>query len=101
MIISMIVAMDENNGIGIDNKLPWRLPEDVAFFKRTTSGHTVLMGRKTYESIGRPLPKRRNVIMTRDRNFSAAGCETVHSVEEVLERFRSEPAGEMFVIGGA
>jgi dihydrofolate reductase len=64
-------------------------------------GHTVLMGRKTYESIGNPLPKRRNVILTRDREYHAEGCETVHSVEEALERYRSEADGELFVIGGA
>ncbi|MDF2958422.1 MAG: dihydrofolate reductase [Paenibacillus sp.] len=101
MTISMIYAMDEQRGIGIDNKIPWRLPEDMAFFRRTTSGHTVLMGRKTYESIGKPLPKRRNVILTRDSRFTAEGCEVVHSVEAALEQFRNEADEELFVIGGA
>ncbi|WP_028550105.1 dihydrofolate reductase [Paenibacillus sp. UNC451MF] len=102
MIISFIFAMDEHRGIGLDNKLPWHLPGDLAFFKRVTSGHTILMGRKTYESIGRPLPKRRNVIMTRDLTFAAEGCEIVHTVDEALERFKSEDQnGELFVIGGA
>ncbi|MFE5323482.1 dihydrofolate reductase [Paenibacillus sp. NPDC056579] len=102
MIISFIVAMDERRGIGVNNKLPWHLPADLAFFKRVTTGHTILMGRKTYESIGRPLPKRRNVVMTRDRGFAAEGCEMVHSVEEALERYGSEAeSGELFVIGGA
>jgi len=104
MIISMIFAMDEQRGIGVDNKIPWRLPEDMAFFRKTTSGHTVLMGRKTYDSIGKPLPKRRNVILTRDKSFAVEGCEVVHSVEEALERFgggSSAADDELFVIGGA
>ncbi|PZE20716.1 dihydrofolate reductase [Paenibacillus xerothermodurans] len=102
MIISMIVAMDEQRGIGINNKLPWRLPEDTAFFKRTTIGHTVLMGRKTFESIGKPLPKRTNVVLTRDRSYRAEGCEMVYSVDEALERYRNGvPDDELFVIGGA
>lgn len=102
MTISFIVAMDERRGIGMDNKLPWHLPEDLAFFKRVTLGHTILMGRKTYESIGRPLPKRRNVILTRDRSYEVPGCDIVHSVEETLERYGSNAsADELFVIGGA
>ncbi|WP_308862357.1 dihydrofolate reductase [Paenibacillus radicis (ex Xue et al. 2023)] len=103
MIISMIYAMDEQGGIGIDNKIPWRLPEDMAFFRRTTTGHTVLMGRKTFESVGsKPLPKRRNVILTRDTSFTAEGCEVVHTVEAALELIGSGDAEEeLFVIGGA
>lgn len=102
MIISFIVAMDEQRGIGLNNQLPWHLPADLAFFKRITSGHTILMGRKTYESIGRPLPKRRNVILTRDHSFAAEGCEIVHSVDEALERYGTDAEkGELFVIGGA
>ncbi|WP_282939743.1 dihydrofolate reductase [Paenibacillus sp. RC67] len=102
MIISFIFAMDERRGIGLNNQLPWHLPADLAFFKKVTSGHTILMGRKTYESIGRPLPKRRNVILTRDAAFAAEGCEVVHSVEEALERYGPHAEnGELFVIGGA
>ncbi|NOU96436.1 dihydrofolate reductase [Paenibacillus sp. LMG 31456] len=103
MIISMIYAVDEQGGIGIDNKMPWHLPADSAFFRRTTSGHTVLMGRKTYDSIGgRPLPKRRNVILTRDSSFTAEGCEVVHTVEAALELFgNGGDDEELFVIGGA
>ncbi|WP_283942837.1 MULTISPECIES: dihydrofolate reductase [Paenibacillus] len=101
-MISFILAMDEERGIGVDNQLPWHLPADLAFFKKVTSGHTILMGRKTYESIGRPLPKRRNVIMTRDPKFAAEGCEVVHSVEEALQVCGGREAeGELFVIGGA
>lgn len=102
MIISFIVAMDERRGIGLHNKLPWHLPADLAFFKKVTTGHTILMGRKTFESIGRPLPKRRNVVLTRDRQFTAEGCDIVHSVEEAIERYGADNEnGELFVIGGA
>jgi dihydrofolate reductase len=104
MKISFIFAMDEARGIGKDNKMPWYLPADFAYFKRMTLEHTILMGRKTFDSIGRkPLPKRHNVIMTRDENFSAEGCDIVHSVEEALERFGSGGSWEgkeLFVIGG-
>lgn len=102
-MISMIYAMDERGGIGIDNKIPWRLPEDMAFFRRTTTGHTVLMGRKTFESVGgKPLPKRRNVVLTRNRGFQAEGCEVVHTVEDALARYGDSGTDEeLFIIGGA
>lgn len=96
--VSIIVAMDRNRLIGAQNDLPWHLPADLAYFKRTTTGHPIIMGRKTYESIGRPLPKRRNIVVTRNREFVAEGCEVVHSLEEALNRC---PDGECFVIGGA
>jgi dihydrofolate reductase len=76
--------------------LPWHLPEDLAFFKKTTLGHPVLMGRKTFESIGRPLPKRRNIVLTRDRSWSHPGVEVIHSPDEI-----PETEGNIFVIGGA
>ncbi|GAB7054360.1 dihydrofolate reductase [Paenibacillus sp. YK5] len=104
MTISLIFAMDEARGIGIDNKLPWRLPADLAFFKKTTLGHTILMGRKTYDSIGKPLPGRRNVILTRDPEFKAEGCEIVHSAKEAVKpygRGGDKASEELFVIGGA
>lgn len=101
-MISFILAMDENRGIGIDNKLPWHLPEELAYFRRTTSGHTVLMGRKTFESIGKPLPKRHNVILTRDPQFQAEGCEVVHSIDPIVQQYGTSAAQEeLFVIGGA
>lgn len=99
MTVSFLLAMDRRGGIGIDNKLPWRLPADLAYFKRLTLGHTVLMGRRTYESIGKPLPKRRNIVVTRDRGYKAEGCEVVHDLEAALERFGRED--ELFVIGGS
>ncbi|NEW08127.1 dihydrofolate reductase [Paenibacillus sp. SYP-B3998] len=98
MSISFIFAMDRNRAIGINNKLPWHLPADLKFFKSVTMGHPILMGRKTYESIGKPLPGRRNIILTQNAEFQAEGCEVVHSVDEVVGMFRDE---ELFVIGGA
>ncbi|SDE37047.1 dihydrofolate reductase [Paenibacillus sp. UNCCL117] len=104
MTISYILAMDENRGIGYENKLPWRLPADLQFFKRTTMGATILMGRKTYDSIGKPLPGRTNVVLTRDEQFQAEGCRVVRSVAEAAETYGrgGEKADEeLFVIGGA
>jgi dihydrofolate reductase len=98
MSISYIVAMDIQQAIGLGNDLPWRLPADLAYFKKTTMDHTILMGRKTYESIGKPLPNRTNVILTQNKNYHAEGCLIVHSVEEAVEQFKNE---EVFVIGGA
>lgn len=94
--LTAVVAMDPNRLIGADGKLPWHLPEDLAFFKKTTLGHPVLMGRKTFESIGRPLPKRRNIVLTRDRSWSHPGVEAIHSPEEI-----PDAEGNIFVIGGA
>jgi len=97
--LSLIVAMDENRLIGSDNQLPWRLPADLAFFKRTTMGKPIIMGRKTFDSIGRPLPGRRNIVITRDPGFSAAGCEVVHSIEAALADCSDDD--ELMLIGGA
>ncbi|MEY3900130.1 MAG: hypothetical protein RI962_1285, partial [Pseudomonadota bacterium] len=80
--LSLIVATDRSNGIGINNALPWRLPEDLAFFKRITSGHTIIMGRKTFDSIGRPLPNRRNIVITRNPDWHHEGVETARSLQE-------------------
>jgi dihydrofolate reductase len=91
--------MTEERVIGRDGTLPWHLPEDLAFFKKTTSGHPIVMGRKTYESIGRPLPKRRNIVLTRDQGWSAPGVEVIHGVED-LENL-PELDGRVFIIGGA
>lgn len=101
-MLSIIVAMDVNQLIGKDNGLPWHLPEDLKFFKRKTSGHSVIMGRNTYESIveqlGKPLPNRHNIIMTTDKAYLAPGCEVVHSIDEAMAAAKSD---ESFVIGGA
>ncbi|MGE0082750.1 MAG: type 3 dihydrofolate reductase [Thiohalomonadaceae bacterium] len=96
-MISIIVAMAEDNVIGIENRLPWNLPEDMKWFRRHTLGKAVLMGRSTYESIGRPLPDRRNLVLTRDADYQAPGCTMVHSDEEALAVAGD---GELMVMGG-
>ena len=98
-LVSLIVAMAQNGVIGRDNAVPWRLPEDLKRFKAFTLGKTILMGRKTYESIGRPLPGRANLVLTRDRNWIAAGVIVVHSVEQALTQ--AGPGKELVAIGGA
>ena len=97
--LTAIVAMTPSRVIGRGGELPWHLPEDLAFFKRTTSGHAIVMGRKTYESIGRPLPKRRNIVLTRDRSWSADGVEVIHRPEDMETMEGLE--GRVFIIGGA
>ena len=97
--LSLIVAMDDNRLIGSDNNLPWRLPADLAFFKRTTMGKPIIMGRKTFVSIGRPLPGRRNIVITRDPSFSAAGCEIANGIPTALSL--CSDAEEVMLIGGA
>lgn len=97
--LTAVVAMTPERIIGRAGTLPWHLPEDLAFFKRTTSGHPIVMGRKTYESIGRPLPKRRNIVLTRDESWTAAGVEVIHRPEE-LEKL-PDLDGKVFVIGGS
>lgn len=99
MHLTAVVAMTADRVIGKDGTLPWYLPEDLKFFKRTTSGHPIVMGRKTYESIGRPLPKRRNIVLTRDQEWSADGVEVIHGPEE-LESL-PDLEGQVFIIGGA
>lgn len=99
-MISFIVAMDRNRVIGRDNQLPWHLPEDLKFFKRTTMGHTIAMGRKTHESIGRVLPGRENIVITRRPGYQSEGCTIFTSVEDFAVYSR-EQKNEIFVIGGA
>lgn len=97
MSISLIAAMSNERAIGLDNKMLWHLPKELAHFKRTTLNKTVVMGRKTYESLGRPLPNRRNVIISRQRDLHIEGCEVVHSVEEALQKYGDE---ELMITGG-
>ncbi|MEI6819164.1 MAG: dihydrofolate reductase [Verrucomicrobiota bacterium] len=97
--LTAIVAMTPKRVIGRAGTLPWHLPEDLAFFKRTTSGHPIVMGRKTYESIGRPLPKRRNIVLTRDENWTAEGVEVIHRPEELANL--ADLDGQVFIIGGS
>jgi len=99
-LISLIVAMDKHCLIGRDNQLPWHLPQDLAYFKKVTMNHKIIMGRKTFESIGRPLPGRENIIITRDSTYSQEGCTILHSIDEIL-KLSSRSNEELFVIGGA
>ncbi len=99
MKIAIIVAMTEKRVIGKENRLPWRIPEDLKRFKKLTMGHTVIMGRKTFESIGKPLPGRANVVISRNPDFQAPGTVIIRSLEEALDRCRNED--EVFVIGGS
>ena len=100
-MISLIVAASDNNVIGKDNKLIWRQSDDLKRFKELTSGKPVIMGRKTYESIGRPLPNRLNIVVTRNKDLSIDGCIVVHSIEEGFRKARGRGSKEIFVIGGA
>lgn len=98
--ISAILAMSENRVIGHQNHLPWYLPADLKYFKRMTTGHPILMGRKTYESIGRPLPHRTNIILTRNPAFNAPGCIVVTSMQEAIQHAAANNK-DIFIIGGA
>jgi dihydrofolate reductase len=91
--------MAENRVIGVDNSLPWRLPADLRHFRRLTTGHHVIMGRRNYESIGKPLPDRTNIVVTRNPSYRAPGCLVMHSLEAALASAQNDP--EIFVIGGA
>ncbi|MED4731026.1 Dihydrofolate reductase [compost metagenome] len=99
-MLSMIVAMDVERGIGKENKLLWHISEDLQYFKKLTSDRTVIMGRKTFESIGKPLPRRTNVILTRDVSYKAEGCLVYHSVDDVLSQYIKKEKEEVFIIGG-
>jgi dihydrofolate reductase len=100
MTISMIAAMGQNRVIGRDGNLPWHLPDDFKFFKRKTQGCPVIMGRKTFDSMGKPLPGRRNIVITRNPDLKIPGAEVVHSLENALQLV--EPSeGETFIIGGS
>lgn len=101
MTITMIGAMARNRVIGADNAMPWHLPAEMGHFRRSTIGRTVLMGRKTFESLGRPLKDRRNVILTRNVDYAPDGCEIVHSLEEALARYTAAKEDELVIMGGA
>lgn len=96
--LTLVVAVDAQRGIGIDNQLPWHLPEDLAHFKRVTLGKPIIMGRKTFDSIGRPLPKRRNIVVTRNPDWSHDGVEAATSLQAAIGLLQGEPAS---IIGGA
>ena len=98
-MISLIVAMAKNRVIGCDNKIPWHLPNELQLFKKLTMGHHIVMGRKTFESIGRLLPGRTSIIVTRQRDYAIEGARVVHSIDEAMDIARGDD--EIFVIGGA
>ena len=99
MILSIIAAISKNNVIGKQNKLPWHLPADLKHFKSVTMGKPIIMGRKTFESIGKPLPGRRNIIITHQQDYPAAGCDVFYSIEDALDAINNVP--EAMIIGGA
>ncbi len=100
MIVSAIVAVSQNGFIGKDNQIPWYLSSDLKYFKRTTLGHHIIMGRKSYDSIGRPLPKRTNLVVSRNPFLAISGCVVVHSIEEALDYAAQHGEEEVFIIGG-
>ncbi len=99
-MVSFIVAMDKNNVIGFHNKMPWHLPNDLKFFKDTTTGHTIIMGRKTFESIGRVLPNRKHIVLTKSNEDLPKGIEVFNSIDQVIELNEQNPDEELFIIGG-
>src|SRR3989338_6263693 len=102
MTISLIAAIGKNNELGKNNALVWNMPSDLKYFREKTSGHPVIMGRKTFEAIGRPMPNRKNIIISRDINYKKEGIEVVHSLNKALDLVQAENIkdGEVFIIGG-
>jgi dihydrofolate reductase len=100
MTLSLLLAAAENNVIGKDNKLPWHLPNDLKYFKNLTWGMPVIMGRKTYESFGKPLRGRRNIVITRNKDWKGEGVDMVNSIEEAIELAKESAVKEIFIIGG-
>ena len=100
MIVSLIVAMDKKGGIGKNNKLPWHLPSDLKRFKKLTMGHHLVMGRKTYETIGRSLPGREMIVVTHQKDYSPEDCRVVSSLEVAIELAKNNHENELFIIGG-
>jgi dihydrofolate reductase len=100
-VISLIAAFAKNGVIGKGNQMPWHVPGDLKRFRELTRGHPVIMGRKTFESIGKPLPQRRNIVVTRNQGFSAPGTETASSLQEAISRAQGPGSEEIFIIGGA
>lgn len=100
MKISIVVATNLNNVIGSNNQIPWKSREDLRHFKQLTTGHFILMGRKTFESIGKALPDRTNIVISRDENFSPDGCQIFNNIEEAIKFSEEEKQEELFVIGG-
>lgn len=100
-MISLLVAMDKNHVIGLENDLPWHIPNDLKFFKQKTTNQTIIMGRKTHESIGRPLPNRKNIVLTKQKDEYPSHVDIIHDIETIKTYSENDPAEEFFVIGGA
>ncbi len=98
-MLNILVAADENNGIGKDNQLLWHLPGDLKHFKELSTGHAVIMGRKTFDSIGKPLPNRRNIVVTHQTGLKIQGCEVVHSLQEAIDICKNDDV--VSIVGGA
>ncbi len=99
--LALVVAVAENGVIGKNNSLPWRLPKDLAYFKQTTMGHPIIMGRLTFDSIGRPLPGRENIVVTRQHDWQSEGVSVAHSLTDALEKARCHANNWAMLIGGA
>lgn len=99
-MLSLIVAMDKNRVIGFNNDMPWHLPNDLRYFKEKTTGHTIIMGRKTFDSLGRVLPNRKHLVLTRSERQFPEGVEVVHDIDDVLQYVNNNTDEEIFVIGG-
>jgi dihydrofolate reductase len=97
-MVAMIVAVSENGVIGVDNKLPWYIPDDLKRFKKLTTGNVVIMGRKTYDSIGKPLPNRMNIVVSRNKNLTIKGCLVVNSMVQAIQKAGTDK--DIFIIGG-
>ena len=100
-MISLIVAYDKNYGIGKENTLAWKLSEDLKNFKKITENNYIVMGRKTFDSIGRPLPNRKNIILTKDKKYEQDKCLIINNIQDILNFAQSKPHYEIFIIGGA
>ena len=101
MIVSIIVAIGKEGQIGLDGKIPWHIADDLKRFKKITQGHTVVMGRKTYDSVGRPFPKRNNIIISSNENYKIDGCNTFTNLLDAIEYSREHGENELFLIGGS
>lgn len=97
-MLKMIWCEDKNHGIGINNKMPWNIPSEMQHFIATTKNHTVVMGRKTFESIGKPLPKRNNIVLTNNKNLKIEGVNIINSTNDIIQKAKTE---DIFIIGGA
>ncbi len=100
-VVSMVVAAAEDNAIGKNNELLWHLPDDFKFFKQVTMGHPVIMGRKTFDSLGKALPKRPNIVITRQKDYTAEGAEVVHSFDDAMRLAKEKGDDDIMVIGGS